>query len=84
MKANRIRHARRCLKCGTPTYRVSVSCRSCDPELAGRGFPGTRSKLPDPKLWPEDYLTLCAEELLRRHNERHAALVKLGLKAEAA
>lgn len=66
------KHPRPCVLCGRRTYRKSMTCKVCD-----AGFP-------DPGNAPEHYLQRCAEELLKRHEAREAALVKLGMRREAA
>jgi hypothetical protein len=76
-------HTAPCSLCGVATYRRSLICRECDPTVA-RKKPGPPRQLPDPRLWPESYLHRCAEELLKRHEAREAALVKLGMRREAA
>lgn len=70
------KHPVPCEACGTNTYRKAGICWSCDGER--------EAKLPLPGDLPDAYLIRCAQELLRRHNERHALLTQLGVKAEAA
>jgi hypothetical protein len=67
-------HGVPCSSCGTKTYSISGVCTGC--QKKGRMYA-------DPKRLPEDYLMRCAEELLRRHKEREAMLVKLGLREAA-
>jgi hypothetical protein len=76
-------HSAPCVQCGVTTYRQSMVCRKCDPDFKQRSLPGPPRRLPDPRLWPEDYLERCAAELLKRHEAREAALVKLGLRRAA-
>jgi predicted ATP-dependent serine protease len=67
-------HGAPCCNCGTKTYRRSGVCWKC----------GRDGSLIDPKRLPEDYLTRCAEELMRRHRVRAEMLAKLGIVTEAA
>jgi hypothetical protein len=69
-----VKHPRPCLRCRAMTYRKTQVCSVCL----------EREDLPDPVKWSEEYLERCAQELLKRHNERHRLLVQLGIKAEAA
>lgn len=64
-------HGSPCIKCGRHTYCSSGVCKFCSKTPAG---------LVPVSVLPEDYLMACASELLRRHNERHELLVKLGIK----
>jgi hypothetical protein len=69
------KHGAPCSGCGHRTYRQSQVCRRCESK-DGVMFP-------DPKIAPEPYLMQCAVELLRRHDERNALLVKLGIREAA-
>jgi hypothetical protein len=67
-------HGAPCSNCGVTTYSAAGLCRSCS--KLGISYA-------DPKRLPEDYLMRCAEELLKRHEAREAALVKLGMRRAA-
>lgn len=67
-------HGAPCSHCGTTTYTVTGVCREC--RQKGRGYV-------HPSRLPEDYLQLCAEELLKRQEAREALLVKLGIRKAA-
>jgi hypothetical protein len=68
-------HGVPCVHCGDLTYAKNGVCVPC--RRKGKQYVA-------PARLPEDYLMRCAQELLRRHNERNALLVKLGIKAVAA
>jgi hypothetical protein len=67
-------HGAPCTQCGAKTYTLSGICKGC--KTKGLSYA-------DPARLPEDYLMRCAEELLKRHEAREAALVKLGLRRAA-
>jgi hypothetical protein len=70
-----MKHSRPCVACGQPTYRKGGLCAPC--------ATGAIDHLPSPAKVPESYLMACAEELVKRHEAREAALVKLGMRREA-
>lgn len=83
MNPNR-KHPVRCSICKGMTYRGSGICRDCAPAVDGKFIRGPRPKMPDPALFPEDFLMRCAEELMKRHRHRAEMLAKLGITSEAA
>jgi len=74
-ESTRLAHGVLCQFCGRRTFTKSGICPPCK----------RQPKFLDPATLPEDYLTACAHELMRRREERDRLLVKLGIKpAEAA
>jgi hypothetical protein len=72
-----IKHSKPCRMCGRPTYRKERMCKVC---ITKNG-----ASLPEPSYLPEPYLAACAEELLKRHEERAQLLRRLmGAGKEAA
>jgi hypothetical protein len=69
--STRTAHGVPCAHCGARTFAKAGVCVAC--KKRGRMYV-------DPVRLPEDYLVRCAEELLRRREERDRLLVKLGIK----
>lgn len=72
-------HGAPCIRCGQFTYRKAKVCNVCEPGGIPNPAYKRPRKLPDPVIWPEDYLERCARELLKRHAKRHALLEMLAL-----